>query len=87
MNRTLKKAVCVAAACLLTGIAAGEKPVERKITLLFNRTGKVGGEMRLEEKDAEGRVRSTVRPLAETVTPQKGVLLCHKEITARGIER
>jgi len=56
-------------------IAPGDKPVTRKITLLFNRTGKVGGEMRLEEKDSEGRVRSTVRPLAETVTPQKGVLL------------
>ena len=56
-------------------MAPGDKPVTRRITLLFNRTGKVGGEMRLEERDAEGRVRSTVRQLAETVAPQKGVLL------------
>ena len=48
----------------------------REITLLFNRTGKVGGEIRIVEKDAEGRVLSSKsRPLAETVTPQKGVLL------------
>ena len=48
----------------------------REITLLFNRTGKVGGEIRIVEKDAEGRIlSSTNRPLSETVTPQKGVLL------------
>ncbi len=48
----------------------------REITLLFNRTGKVGGEIRIVKKDAEGRVlSSSSSPLAETVTPQKGVLL------------
>ena len=36
----------------------------------------VGGDIRVVEKDAEGRIlSSTNRPLAETVTPQKGVLL------------
>ena len=47
-----------------------------EITLLFNRTGKVGGEIRIVGKDAEGRIlSSSSSPLAETVTPQKGVLL------------
>ena len=48
----------------------------REIILLFNRTGKVGGEIRVVLKDAHGRVLSSKsRPLAETVTPQKGILL------------
>ena len=48
----------------------------REVILLFNRTGKVGGEIRVVSKDAHGRVLSSKnRLLAETVTPQKGVLL------------
>ena len=52
------------------------EPMTREVVLLFNRTGKVGGEIRVVLKDAHGRILSSKsRPLAETVTPQKGVLL------------
>ena len=52
------------------------KPVTLETTFLFNRTGAVGGEVRFEARDASGKICATKRqPLAEMVTPQKGVLL------------
>jgi len=53
-----------------------DRPVTIEMTVLFNRTGKVGGEVRFETKDESGLVgKSTSHPLAETVTPQEGILL------------
>ena len=52
------------------------KPVTLETTFLFNRTGAVGGEVCFEARDASGKTCDTKRqPLAETVMPQKGVLL------------
>ena len=61
---------------VMAGRSPDGAPVTTETTVLFNRTGKVGGAIRFVEKDAGGAVRaSSSRPLAETVTPQKGVML------------
>lgn len=47
-----------------------------EMTLLFNRVGDVGGEVRVVLTGADGRaVKSGTRPLATSVTPQSGVLV------------
>ena len=52
------------------------KPVTLETTIFFNRTGSTGGEVRFEARDASGNICATSRhPLAEAVTPQKGILL------------
>ena len=54
----------------------GEGPTRcREVTLLFNREGTVGGEVRVRTLAADGaELNRRARPLAERVQPQKGVI-------------